>query len=95
MNKTELIEFFHYYYECPKGRLKTFKGIGEVADQLHYDFVKNGVDDYTLYERGIILDFTKPLKFIRDIPTDSAFDNYKGLYRQAIEFDPLWFYLIN
>jgi hypothetical protein len=44
---------------------------------------------------SVILDFTKPLRFIREIPSNSVFDSYKGLSRGHISSDPLWFYIIN
>lgn len=95
LNKVELIEFFHDNYEVRKGDLSTFKKIAEVAEELHYDLIKNGVDNFTLQEKSAILDTTKPLKMIRDIPSTSPFDSYKGLSRKCIVNDPVWFYLAN
>ena len=95
MNKTELIDFFHKHFYCRKGDLNTIKKIAETADEKGYRLIKLGVDNYELHEKSVILDFTKPLRFVRELPSNSVFDSYKGLSREHISTDPLWFYIIN
>ena len=95
MNKTELIDFFHKHFSYRKGDLNTIKKITEAAETQGYKLIKLGVDNYELHEKSIILDYTKPLKFIKDLPSNSVFDCYKGLSRKHINTNPLWFFIIN
>lgn len=95
MTKNELIDFFHQHFYCRKGDLNTIKKIGETADEKGYKLVKLGVDNYELHEKCAILDFTKPLRFVRELPSNSVFDSYKGLSREHISSCPIWFYIVN
>lgn len=95
MNKNELIDFFHQHFYCRKGDLNTIKKIAETADEKGYKLVKLGVDNYELHEKCVVVDFTKPLRFVRELPSNSVFDSYKGLSREHISSCPVWFYIIN
>ena len=85
--------------------MKNIKDMTDVAYKVGYTIKKNGVDDYTLQENGVITDFTKPLQIRRDLPDLASNKMYNGvplslisdyIYCGGGEFNPeLWCYLMN
>ena len=104
MKRQEVIDFLHKNYHCRKGKVKTIKELTEGAKYFGYKLIKNGVDNYDLYENGVIIDFTKPLKIKREIPDLAKNKAYNGvplilfldwMYVGA-GFNPeLWCYIMN
>lgn len=79
MKRQEVVDFLHKNYHCQKGKVKTINSLIEGAKYFGYRLVKNGVDDYSLYENGVIVDFTKPLKIKREIPDLAKNKAYNGV----------------
>ena len=103
MTRKEIIEFLNFEYDCKKSDMKTIKGMIQEADRYGYNVIKNGVDDFELREKGVIIDFTKPLKINRSIPELAANKMYNGvpvamfnLLEITMNFNSeLWCYLMN
>lgn len=71
MTREEVRDFLHENFQCKKTNMKTIKGIEAMANACNYKLVKKyGEDDYQLFENGIIVDFTKPLRINRELPKD-------------------------
>lgn len=82
--------------------MRTIKTIEEIANKENYSIVKNGPDNYDLCEKGVVIDFTKPIKIDREIPPLASHKAYNGVplylftYTQTyyINFE-LWCYIMN
>ena len=68
MTKKEITDFLHDKYQCKKTDMRTIKDMVEVASSVGYNVIKQGVDNFDLCEKGIIMDFTKPIKLITKLP---------------------------
>lgn len=103
MTKKEIINFLHNYYQVKKTKIKTIKDMIKIADQFGYVIVKNKPDNYTMYEKGVIVHFNKPLKINRELPKLAASQMYNGVPLSLIveqscflSFNvELWCYLMN
>ena len=103
MTRKEIVDFLHEEYGCRKSDMKTIKDMVSIADKYGYTVIKNGVEDYELCEKGVILDFTKPLKINRETPALANNKMYNGV-SASLFFDltqfmgfniDLWCYLMN
>lgn len=103
MTKIEIVDFLDKNYCCARTAMKSIKGMIEVAAQQGYQVIKNGVDDFELRENGVIVDFTKPLRFHREMPELASHKGYNGvpiallgdrMWKGGINLE-LWTYLMN
>ena len=74
----ETIDFLHKEFHCKKTSMKTIKDMMNIADTCGYTVIKNGVEDYSLCEKGVVTDFTKPLKINRETPALANNKMYNG-----------------
>lgn len=105
MTRKEIINFLHDTYGCKKTAMKTIAGLKECADSVGYVVIKKGVEDFDFWEKGVIIDFTKPLRIHRDLPALSTTKMYNGVPVGIIidqmnvglaVFNPdLWCYIMN
>ena len=103
MTRKEIIEFLNFEYDCKKSDMKTIKGMIQEADRYGYNIIKNGVDDFDLREKGVVIDFTKPLKINRSVPELASNKMYNGVpvsmlstLELTMNFNSeLWCYLMN
>lgn len=104
LTRQDVIEFLHDNYNCRKGDMKNIKDMISVGKKVGYIINKDGIDNYSMREIGVIVDFTKPLKIYRELPQLSKSKYYNGvpltLFTDwnyiGIGFNPeLWCYLMN
>ena len=104
MTKQEIVNYFHDTFNSRKTDMRTIRGLMEVADKIGYKIVKNGVDDFQLYEKDFIVNFTKPLYLDRRLPSLSPTKMYNGVpvellqeyvYYGSYFNSELWCYLMN
>ena len=105
MTRKEIINFLHDTYGCKKTAMKTIAGLKECADSVGYVVIKKGVEDFDFWEKGVITDFTKPLRIHRDLPALSPTQMYNGVpvgiivnrsYFSGDTFnEELWCYIMN
>jgi hypothetical protein len=68
LTRQDVIEFLHDNYNCRKGDMKNIKDMINVGKKVGYIINKDGIDNYSMREIGVIVDFTKPLKIYRELP---------------------------
>lgn len=103
MTIKEIKDILHDYYLYRKSDLRTIKSVIEAIEKEGYVIVKNGVDDYSLEEKGFIKDFTKPIKVYENTPELADHIQYKGIpmaqlvdfFIYACDVPKLWCYLAN
>ena len=104
MTRKEVIDFLHNNCDCRKGDMKNIKDMISIGKKAGYIISKEGVDNYSMYELGVIVDFTKPLKIYRELPQLSKSKYYNGVPVSmfsdwnyiGVGFNPeLWCYLMN
>lgn len=82
--------------------MRTIKAIEEIANKENYSIIKNGPDNYDLWEKGVVVDFTKPIKIDREIPPLASHKAYNGVPLYLFTYTPtyyinfeLWCYIMN
>lgn len=78
MNRNEIVDFFNENYGIRKKDLGSLEKIYDVANNLKYKIEKIDKDNFILEEFGIIKDFSKPVKIIREV-TDRDGGCYNGV----------------
>ena len=59
--------------------MKNIKDMINIGKKVGYTIIKNGVDNYTMCENGVIVDFTKPLKIYRELQPLKSSKAYNGV----------------
>ena len=59
--------------------MKTIKDMISCAESAGYKVIKNGVENYSLRENGVVIDFTKPLKIHREVPPLASHHIYRDI----------------
>jgi hypothetical protein len=103
MTQKEIVQILHDKYGYKKTPLRNMKIITEVAEREGYVLYKRGVDNYDLIKKDYIMDFTKPLKFFREIPELATTEKYNGVplgyimelfYYGDLDYK-IWCYIMN
>ena len=89
MTRKDVVSLLSEQLYCRKSALSTIKAIIEAGKKCGYDIVKKGIDEFEVCEIGIVRDFTKPLRFHRQIPALASTQSYNNVPIMRL-FSDVW-----